>query len=36
VHRYVPEVSRARKELGLEVSVPLEVAVQRTLQWNLS
>ncbi len=35
-HRYVPDVSRARNELGLEVSVPLVAAVQRTLQWNLA
>lgn len=35
-HRYVPDVARARNDLGLEVSVPLDAAVQRTLQWNLA
>lgn len=33
VHRYVPDVSRARDELGLHESVPLEEGVRRTLQW---
>jgi dTDP-glucose 4,6-dehydratase len=35
-HRYVPDVSRAKSELGLGVSVSLETAVQRTLDWHRS
>ena len=32
--RYVPDVSRARDELGLEVTVGIEEAIQRTLAWH--
>jgi nucleoside-diphosphate-sugar epimerase len=32
--RYVPSVDRARKELGLEVRVPLAEAVRRMLDWH--
>ncbi len=35
-HRYVPDISRAKGELGLGVSVPLEAAIQRTLDWHRS
>jgi dTDP-glucose 4,6-dehydratase len=31
---YVPDISRARTELGLEVTVDLEEAVARTLSWH--
>jgi dTDP-glucose 4,6-dehydratase len=32
--RYVPSIERARRELGLEVRVPLETALRRTLTWH--
>jgi nucleoside-diphosphate-sugar epimerase len=32
--RYVPETSRARTELDLVETVPLEVAISRTLAWH--
>lgn len=32
--RYVPCIERARTELGLTVSVPLEEAIRRTLHWH--
>jgi nucleoside-diphosphate-sugar epimerase len=32
--RYVPCTSRAREELGLRVTVPLEEAIDRTLAWH--
>jgi dTDP-glucose 4,6-dehydratase len=32
--RYVPDVSRARDELGLEVTVGIEEAIQQTLAWH--
>ena len=32
--RYVPSVERARRELGLEVRVPLEAALRRTFNWH--
>jgi nucleoside-diphosphate-sugar epimerase len=32
--RYVPDVSRARQELGLEVWTPLDLAVQKTLTFH--
>lgn len=32
--RYVPCIERARVELGLAVSVPLEEAIRRTLRWH--
>lgn len=35
-HRYVPDVSRAKNEVGLGVSVSLEAAIQRTLDWHRS
>jgi dTDP-glucose 4,6-dehydratase len=31
---YVPDTSRARKELGLKVNVPLSEAIRRTLRWH--
>jgi nucleoside-diphosphate-sugar epimerase len=33
LNSYVPDVSRARGELGLEVSVPLAEALRRTAEW---
>lgn len=30
---YVPDISRARTELGLQVHIPLDAAIQRTLAW---
>jgi len=32
--RLVPDVSLAEKKLGLNITVPLEQALQRTIQWN--
>jgi nucleoside-diphosphate-sugar epimerase len=32
--RYVPDTSRAAWELGLEVTVTLEAAIQRTAEWH--
>ena len=32
--RYVPDVNRARQELGLSVEIPLSVGVRRTMRWN--
>jgi nucleoside-diphosphate-sugar epimerase len=34
VDYYVPDISRARTELGLTVSIPLNQAIQRTLAWH--
>jgi len=31
---YVPDITRARQELGLAVHIPLEEAVRRTLEWH--
>lgn len=31
--RYVPDISRARNELGLKINIPLEEALQRTINW---
>lgn len=31
--RYVPDTTRARVELGLELTVPLDAAIDGTLQW---
>lgn len=33
VSHYVPDVSRARSELGLEVAIPLAQALSRTMSW---
>ncbi len=33
-NRLVPDVSRAQRDLGVEVTVPLGEAVQRTITWN--
>ena len=33
VSRYVPSVRRAREELGLDVLIPLDQGVRRTLRW---
>jgi nucleoside-diphosphate-sugar epimerase len=30
---FVPDVSKAQKELGLELSVPLQEAIKRTIEW---
>lgn len=32
--RYVPSIERARRELGLDVGVPLNDALRRTWQWH--
>lgn len=32
--RYVPSVDRARRELGLEVAIPFDEALRRTLAWH--
>jgi nucleoside-diphosphate-sugar epimerase len=32
--RYVPDITRARRELGLEVWTPLDVAVRKTLEFH--
>ncbi len=32
--RYVPSIERARRELGLDVHIPLPDALRRTLQWH--
>jgi dTDP-glucose 4,6-dehydratase len=32
--RYVPSIERARRELGLDVLVPLGTALRRTLSWH--
>jgi nucleoside-diphosphate-sugar epimerase len=31
---YVPSIERARRELGLEVKVPLDEAIRRTIEWR--
>lgn len=31
--RYVPSIDRARHELGLDVTIPLDQAIARTLRW---
>lgn len=31
--RYIPDTSRARNELGLELTIPLDVAITSTLDW---
>lgn len=33
IERYVPDISRAGKELGLEIRIPLDDALARTLTW---
>jgi dTDP-glucose 4,6-dehydratase len=32
--RYVPSIDRARRELGLDVGIPLPDALRRTLRWH--
>ncbi|MFL6451415.1 MAG: NAD-dependent epimerase/dehydratase family protein [Bryobacteraceae bacterium] len=32
--RYVPSIERARKELGLEVKIPLDAAIRRMFDWH--
>ena len=34
--RYIPDIARARTELGLDVSVPLPEAIRRTAHWYAS
>ena len=34
VHRYVPDTSRARRDLGLSVRIPLDAAIQRTVKFH--
>lgn len=33
-NRLVPDVTRAQRDLGVEVTVPLSEAIQRTITWN--
>jgi dTDP-glucose 4,6-dehydratase len=33
-HRYVPDVARAETELGLREWIPLESAIERTIDWH--
>ncbi|MCX6953062.1 MAG: NAD(P)-dependent oxidoreductase [Verrucomicrobia bacterium] len=33
-NRLVPDVSRAQRDLGVQVTVPLSEAIQRTITWN--
>ena len=33
--RYVPDITRAAKELGLSVRIPLKEALRRTIDWHL-
>lgn len=35
-HRYVPSTARARTELALGVTVPLDEAIRRTIHWHRS
>jgi dTDP-glucose 4,6-dehydratase len=32
--RLIPNVSRAARDLGVEITVPLGVAIQRSITWN--
>ena len=32
--RYVPSIERARRELGLDITVPLEGAIRRTIAYH--
>jgi len=34
VHRYVPDVTRAERELGVAVTTPLAEGIRRTLAWH--
>ena len=31
---YIPDTSRAKRELGLEETVPLNEALEKTIRWN--
>lgn len=33
---YVPDITRAKKELGLEITIPFEEALRRTIAWHRS
>lgn len=33
---YVPDISRAKAELGLEIRISLDDAIRRTLSWNIA
>jgi len=35
INVYAPSISRARAELGLDVTIPLREALERTMAWNL-
>ncbi len=34
--RYVPDITRAKDELGLKISIPLDEALHRTIEWYRS
>ena len=34
IDRYVPSTARARRELGLKQTIPLEVAIRKTADWS--
>jgi nucleoside-diphosphate-sugar epimerase len=36
LNSYVPDVTRARAELGLDVTIPLDAAIRRTAAWHSS
>lgn len=35
-HRYVPSIEKAKRELGLDVWIPLRDGIQRTVKWHLN
>jgi dTDP-glucose 4,6-dehydratase len=34
INRYIPNISRSRSELGLEIRIQLDEAIRRTLEWG--